>query len=55
MWDERDLARKFNGNDVLHEDLQDQSTPIALIGTDVVNLYPSLDITKVWGRLERQS
>ena len=46
-WDEADLDRKFTGSEVLHEDLQDQSTPMVLIGTDVINLYPSLDIAKV--------
>ena len=31
----------------LPEDVQDQSQPMVVVGTDVVNLYPSLDIGKV--------
>ena len=46
-WDIWDLDRLYDGSDVLHEDLQDQSVPMVLVGTDVVNLYPSLDIDKV--------
>ena len=46
-WDETDLDRRYNGNEVLPEDLQEQSQPMALVGTDVANLYPSLDVTKV--------
>ena len=33
----------------MHEDLQDVLKPMVIIGTDVVNLYPSLDIKKVVG------
>ena len=32
---------------MLPEDLQDMSKPMIIVGTDVVNLYPSLDIRKV--------
>ena len=46
-WNGDDLDRKVYGDEVLPEDLQDQSAPMVLIGTDVVNLYPSLDISKV--------
>ena len=42
-----DAARMLDGNEVLHEDLQDVSRPMVLVGTDVVNLYPSLDIREV--------
>ena len=46
-WNEKDIDRKFTGNEVLPEDLQEQGTPMALVGTDVANLYPSLDVNKV--------
>ena len=51
-WDKTNLDRKYEGGDVLHEDLQDQGVPMVIIGTDVVNLYPSLDISKVVGEVE---
>ena len=41
--DDRILA----STEVLHEDLQDQTVPMVAIGSDVVNLYPNLDIVKV--------
>ena len=50
-WDITDLERKYDGRDVLQEDLQDQTVPMILVGTDVVNLYPSLDIAKVVGEV----
>ena len=46
-WDEKNTTMEYTGNEVCHEDLQDQCVPMVLIGTDVVNLYPSLDITRV--------
>ena len=51
-WDATDLERKYEGTEVLHEDLQEQSEPMLIIGTDVVNLYPSLDISKVVGEVQ---
>ena len=44
---EEDEDRVYSSGEVLPEDIQDQTTPMVVIGTDVVNLYPSLDITKV--------
>ena len=41
------------GNVMLHEDVQDQTSPMVLIGTDVKNLYPSLDINEVVGEVQR--
>ena len=38
---------------MLHEDLHDQETPMAIIGTDVDNLYPSLDNWKVVGEVKK--
>ena len=42
-----DLDRRYTVMESLPEDVQDQSQPIVVVGTDVVNLYPSLDIGKV--------
>ena len=50
-WGEGELDRILLGTEVLHEDLQDVSSPMVIIGTDVVNLYPSLDIKKVVGNV----
>ena len=52
-WDGDDMDRLFRGGEMLHEDVQDQSSPRVVIGTDVVNLYPSLDIAKVVGTVRR--
>ena len=46
-WDKENLDRIFLAKDMLPEDVQDQSCPMFLIGTDVANLYPSLDIHQV--------
>ena len=46
-WNDDDPERRIAGKDVLQEDLQDYTTPRVQVGKDVVNLYPSLDITKV--------
>ena len=48
-WSECDLDRKYGVQEVLQEDIQDQTTPMVVVGTDVINLYPSLDIKKVVG------
>ena len=47
LWEEGDLDRQFLDDEVLPEDKQDQSSPMIVVGTDVENLYPSLDIVKV--------
>ena len=52
-WDNDDLDRVYGGQDVLQEDLQDYTLPMVLLGTDVKNLYPSLDITQVVGEVEQ--
>ena len=46
-WDATDLDKRFTVMESLPEDVQDQSQPMGVVGTDVVNLYPSLDIGKV--------
>ena len=39
--------RVLRSTEVLHEDLQDQSVPMVAVGSDVISLYPNLDINKV--------
>jgi hypothetical protein len=46
-WIEDDLDRLVSSRDALPEDVQDYSLPIVLIGTDVEQLYPSLDADEV--------
>ena len=36
-WEGEDLDRVYGGLDVLHEDLQDRTLPMVLLGTDVKN------------------
>ena len=46
-WDEADPSMRISAEQALPEDIQDFSSPMVIIGTDVVNLYPSLDIGEV--------
>ena len=46
-WDPQELDRRFGAKEMLPEDRQDQTIPMVVIGTDVVNLYPSLNIKKL--------
>ena len=46
-WDCGDLDRVYDGENVNPEDMQDYTVPMVMVGTDVVNLYPSLVIDKV--------
>ena len=50
-WDERDLDRKFYSYEVLPELLQDFETEMVLVGSDVVSLYPNLEVEKVVGSI----
>ena len=52
-WDSEDQDRQFLARDMLEEDLHDQETPMVIIGTDVTSLYPSLDIGKVVGEVQK--
>ena len=47
-----DLDRRYKGTEVLHEDLQDQTIPMVVVGSDVISLYPNLDIRKVGGAVK---
>ena len=46
-WDEKDENRIFTSLEMLPEDRQDFSSPMVLVGSDVVSLYPNLDVSKV--------
>ena len=46
-WDPKDTKRIFSSTEVLPEDLQDFQSPMALIGYDVVSLYPNLDVSRI--------
>ena len=52
-WDDKDLYRTFSSSEVLPEDLQDQTVPMVIVGSDVVQLYPNLDIDKVVDVVEK--
>ena len=53
-WDETDTTRTFRSTQMLPEDLQDYTTPMVIIGSDVVQLYPNLDIDQVVDVVERE-
>ena len=42
-----DLDRLLDSLEVLSEDLQDYSIPIVTIGSDLVSMYPNLDVDLV--------
>ena len=46
-WDDNDLDRKYSSKEMLQEDCQDYTTPMVLVGSDVVSLYPNLDVSRV--------
>ena len=45
-WCEEDKMRMFTQHEMLPEDIQEQSSPMVIIGSDVVGLYPSLEVTR---------
>ena len=49
-WDE-DPDRILDSTEVLEEDLQDYSVPMVVVGSDVVSLYPNLDVDKIVQRV----
>ena len=51
-WEEEDWERTIESREALEEDLQDFTTPMVTIGSDVVSLYPNLDVDKVVVRIE---
>ena len=52
-WDPTDKDRIITAPEALPEDVQDRSLPMIVIGSDVVNLYPSLDIQKIVGLVKQ--
>ena len=52
-WDPTDKDRIITASEALPEDVQDRSLPMIVIGSDVVNLYPSLDIQKIVGLVKQ--
>ena len=46
-WDAKDEDRRYRPHEALEEDVQDQTIPMVLVGTDVESLYPSLVIKRV--------
>ena len=46
-WKGEGDTRILRSTEVNHEDLQDQTVPMVVVGSDVVSLYPNLDIEKV--------
>ena len=51
-WEERvdwdgNLDRKLDSSEVLNEDLQDFTIPMVAIGSDVISMYPNLEVDSV--------
>ena len=45
-WNPDDMERIYSSKDMLVEDCQDYESPMVLIGSDVVSLYPNLDVAR---------
>ena len=54
-WDEEDQERIVMSTESLEEDLQDYEVPMVVVGSDVVSLYPNLDVEKVVIRIEEEA
>ena len=50
-WDYRDHGRTITSDQALPEDIQNFETPMVIMGSDVVSLYPNLDTNKVAERV----
>ena len=51
-WDPNDKSRIINSKEVNPEDLQDFTSPMVLVGTDVESLYPNLKVEAVSKRMK---
>ena len=51
-WVEDDIDRKIDSKDALPEDLQARSSPMVVVGSDVVSLFPSLDVEQVAAKVK---
>ena len=45
-WCEEDKTRVYSSSEMLPEDVQDYSIPMTIIGSDVVALYPNIEVTR---------
>ena len=50
-WEEEDQDRIIDSKEANREDVQDYTVPMVCIGSDVINLYPSLEIEEVVGTI----
>ena len=45
--DKKDMYRKFRSQEMSQEDIQDFSSNMGIIGSNVISLYPNLDVNAV--------
>ena len=50
-WEEEGQDRIIDSKEANREDVQDYTVPMVCIGSDVINLYPSLEIEEVVGTI----
>ena len=46
-WDEDDLDRVIDSKEALPEMIQDYETQMVVVGTDVISLYPNMEVSRV--------
>ena len=46
-WDEDDLDRILDSRDALPEMIQDYETQMVVVGTDIISLYPNMEVRRV--------
>ena len=46
-WDDEDEDRLVDSREALEEDIQDYEVPMVIVGSDVISLYPNLDVEQV--------
>ena len=51
-WDNMDKSRTISSQEANPEDLQDYSSPLVIIGSDVVSLYPNLKVREISERIK---
>ena len=47
MWDDDDLDRVLDSRDALPEMTQEYEEPMVIVGTDVISLYPNMEVERV--------
>ena len=45
-WKPSEMTRVFTTKEMLEEEIQDYTCPMVVVGSDVVSLYPNLDVTR---------